>query len=388
MDFELGEERRQLRSTLRSFFKKEAPTAEISRLDREAIFPREIYRKMAELGLCGITIPEQYGGSSMDEISRCIVMEEIARAGGSLIYAFAPTVAFCGVGIQRYGDERQKQEFLPKIASGEMRIAMGLSEPNSGSDLSSLATKAVLDGDSYVINGQKIWTTGADTAEYIMAFVRTDSQAVGHHGLSILMVDRTTPGITVRPIPKLAGQATHTCEVFFDNVRVPAQCLLGPLGGGARLIFSLLEAERIYVGAQACGIAQGAFEQALGYAKERKQFGCEIIHHQAVGHMLAEIAAEIQAARLTCWQAAWRLEQGLPCTMEAAISKITASEAATRCIGKAMQIMGGYSYAVEFPLERYWRETKLFEIAGGSNQIQRNIIVKQLLAREDVDYWP
>lgn len=388
MDFELGEERRQLRSTLRNFFKNEAPTAEISRLDREATFPREIYRKMADLGLCGITIPEEFGGSPMDEISRCVVMEEIARAGGCLIYAFAPTVAFSAVGIQRYGSEAQKREFLPKIASGEMRIAMGLSEPNSGSDLASLATRAIPDGDDYVINGQKIWTTGADTAEYIMAFVRTDPQAKGHQGLSILLVDRTSPGITVRPIPKLAAQATHTCEVFFDNVRVPAQNLLGPLGGGTKLIFSLLDAERVYVGAQACGIAQGAFELALGYAKERKQFGVAIIEHQAVGHMLAEIQAELHAARLTCWQAAWRLDQGLPCSTEASITKVVASETATRCISKAMQVMGGYSYAVEFPLERYWRETKLFEIAGGSTQIQRNIIVKNLLRQDDVDYAP
>ncbi len=388
MDFELGEEKRQLRSTLRSFFKKEAPTAEISRLDREATFPREIYRKMADLGLCGITIPEEFGGSPLDEISRCIVLEEIARAGGCLVYSFAPTVAFSAVGIQRYGSDRQKQEFLPKIASGDLRIAMGLSEPASGSDLASLSTRATLDGDIYVINGQKIWTTGADTSEYIMTFVRTDNETKGHQGLSILLVDRNLEGIDVRPIPKLAGQATHTCEVFFDNVRVPAENLLGPLGGGTKLIFSLLDAERVYVAAQACGIAQGAFEQALGYAKERKQFGVEIIHHQAVGHMLAEIAAEIHAARLTCWQAAWRLDQGLSCSTEAAVAKIIASETATRCIGKAMQVMGGYSYAVEFPLERYWRETKLFEIAGGSNQIQRNIIVKNLLKQDDLDYAP
>lgn len=388
MDFELGEERRQLRDTLRGFFRREAPTAEISRLDREGIFPREIYNKMADMGLCGITIPEEFGGSPMDEISRCVVMEEIARAGGCLIYAFAPSVAFCGVGIQRYGTEEQKQKFLPGIAQGKIRMAMGLSEPNSGSDLASLATKAVLDGDEYVINGQKIWTTGADTAEYILAFVRTDNEARGHRGLSILVVDRTTPGITVRPIPKLAAQATHTCEVFFDNVRVPTSNLLGPVGGGAKLIFSLLDAERVYVAAQACGIAQGAFEQALNYAKQRKQFGTEIINHQAVGHMLAEITAEIQAARLVCWQAAWRLDQGLPCSTEASIAKIIATETATRCINKAMQVMGGYSYAVEFPLERYWRETKLFEIAGGSTQIQKNIIVKNLLVADDVDYTP
>jgi butyryl-CoA dehydrogenase len=386
MNFELSEEQRHLRSTLRAFFKKVAPTKEIGRLDREGTFPAEIYARMAELGLCGVTISEQYGGSPLDEISRCIVMEEIARAAGCLIYAFAPTISFCAVGIEQYGTESQKQAYLPGVASGKIRMAMGLSEPNSGSDLASLATRAIPDGDDYVINGQKIWTTGADTADFIMAFVRTEAGTKGHRGLSVLIVDRRSPGITVRTIPKLAGQATHTCEVFFDNVRVPKENLLGKLGGGTKIIFNLLDGERIYVGAQACGIAQGAFEQVLQYAKERRQFGTAIINHQVIGHMLADMISDIQAARLVTWQAASKLDQKLPCSLEASITKIVATESATRCINRAMQIMGGYSYSLEFPIERFWRETKLYEIAGGSNQIQRNIIAKHLLSMDDVDY--
>jgi alkylation response protein AidB-like acyl-CoA dehydrogenase len=387
MDFALDQEHLELRKTLRAFFKKEAPTALVRDFDRSETFPVDLYQKMADLGLCGVTISEEYGGAPLDQLGICIVMEEIARAAGSLLYAFAPTVTFCAVGIERFGTEKQRRELLPKIASGAMHIAMGLSEPDAGSDLASLSTKAELVGDAYVINGQKIWTTGADSAEYIMAFVRTDAGSKGHNGLSVILIDSRAAGVTIRKIPKLAGQATHTCEVFFDDVRVPAENLLGSVGSGTKMIFELLDGERIYVGAQACGIAQGAFEQALSYSKQRQQFGKLIIEHQAIGHMLAEIAIEIEAARLITWRAAWKLDNKLPCSMEASMTKIAASEAATRCIAKAMQVMGGYSYSTEFPLERYWRETKLYEIAGGTNQIQRNIVAKHLKSLQDVDYY-
>jgi alkylation response protein AidB-like acyl-CoA dehydrogenase len=382
MDFELRDDQLQLRETLRAFFSKEAPTSEINRLDSAEEFPSAIYAKMAELGLCGITIPEEYGGAPLDQISITVVMEEIARAAGCLMYAFAPTVMFCAVGIAQWGTEEQKRAYLPAIAAGRMRIAMGLSEPDAGSDLSHLRTSAREDGDHYIVKGQKIWTTGADTADLIMTFVRTDPNQTRHRGLSILLIDRRSAGVTTRPIPKLSGQATHTCEVFFDSVRVPKANLLGKLGEGAQVIFGLLDEERIYVAAQSCGIAQGAFDIALRYAKERRQFGVEIIEHQAVGHMLADMAMDIHAARLVTWHAAWRLETNKSCSKEASMAKVVASENATRCISRAMQVLGGYSYSKEFALERYWRETKLYEIAGGTNQIQRNIITKQL-RRED-----
>lgn len=378
MDFTVSEEHQALRTTLRTFFEKEAPIEVIAELDRQERFPTEIYAKMAELGLCGIGIDEAYGGSAADEISICVIVEEVARAGACLAYAYIPTATFCAKGINRYGTDEQKQTLLPEIAAGRMRMAMGLSEPDAGSDLAHLATRAIPDGDDWIVRGQKIFTTGADTAEFIFGFVRTDPDAVGSRGLSVLLIPRDAEGISVRPLRKLAGQGTHTCEVFLDDVRVSGANLVGELNRGAEIIFALLDAERISVGAEGCGVGQRALDIALAYAQDRVQFDQPIIDFQAIGHMLADMAMDIEMARLLTWKAAWKLENGLPCSMEASMAKVAGSEAGTRTVNRGMQILGGYSYMVEYGMERLWRETKLHEIAGGTNQIQRNIIVKHL----------
>lgn len=379
MDFSISDEHLALRKSMRQFFETEAPIHVMAELDREERYPTEIYAKMADLGLCGLAIPEEYGGSAADELSISIVVEEVARAGATIAYAWVPTVTFCAKGIARFGTEEQKRDLLPQIAAGEMRFAMGLTEPDAGSDLARLSTRAVRDGDDYIVTGQKIFTTGADTADYIFAFVRTDPDSKAHRGLSVLLIPRTAPGVNVRTLRKLAGQGTHTCEVFLDDVRVPAANLVGELHHGAAIIFSLLDAERICVGAQGCGIGQGALDIALQYAQDRKQFGQPIADFQAVGHMLADMAMDIEAARLVTWQAAWKLENGLPCSKDASMAKVIGSEAGSRCATRGMQILGGYSYMVEYGMERFYRETKLNEIAGGTNQIQRNIILKHLL---------
>lgn len=378
MDFALSDEQRQFRKTLRTFFAEVAPIAVIAEIDRSETFPADIYRRMAEIGLTGMGLPEGYGGTPADEITMCIVIEEIARAGASLSYAFVPTVSFCARGILRFGTEEHKRAYLPGIAAGTIRMAMGLSEPGAGSDLAHLSTRAVRVGDEFVVNGQKVFTTGADTADYIFAIVRTDPDASAAHGLSVLVIPRTAPGVTVRPLPKLAGQGTHTCEVFFSDVHVPEANLIGSHNEGIKLMFALLDGERIYVGAQGAGLGQGALDLATKYARERVQFGVPIIEHQAVAHMLADMAMDVKKARLVTYEAAWRLDQGLPCSMEASMAKVVGSEAGTRCAANGMQILGGYSYMVEYGMERYWRETKLNEIAGGTNQIQRNIIAKHL----------
>ncbi len=378
LDFSLTAEQEELRRTLRSFFEREAPIEVIAAHDREERFPSEIYAKMAELGLCGVAIPEEYGGSEADQISICIIVEEVTRAGASLGYAYIPTATFCAKGVTKFGTEEQKAALLPEIAAGRMRMAMGLSEPEAGSDLAHLSTRAHREGDDFVVRGQKIFTTGADTADYIFTFVRTDPEASAHHGLSVLLIPREAEGVTVRPLPKLAGQGTHTCEVFLDDVRVSADNLVGTLNEGIRIIFSLLDAERIFVGAQGCGIGQGTLDLASKYSVEREQFGKPIIEHQAVGHMLADMAIDVEMARLLTWRAAWKMEQGLPCSMDASMAKVAGSEAGTRCALKGMQVLGGYSYMVEYGMERFYRETKLHEIAGGTNQIQRNIIAGHL----------
>lgn len=378
MDFTISAEHSALRQTLRAFFTKEAPNHLIAELDRAEEFPRELYTKMADLGLCGVTIDEQYGGSAADELAMCIVGEEMARAAGCLVYAYAPTVMFCARGIQQFGSEDQRQRFLPEIASGRLRMAMGLSEPDAGSDLTHLSTRARRDGDDLVIQGQKIFTTGADTADYIFAFVRTDAEASARHGLSVILVPRDAQGLTVRTLRKLSGQATHTCEVFFDDVRVPSDALLGEEGNGVSLIFELLDGERIQLGANGVGIGQGALDLALQHAVDRHQFGHPIADFQSIGHPLADMAMEIEAARLMVWQAAWKKQQGVPCSMEASMAKVLGSQLATKCATQGMQILGGYSYMVESGMERYYREAKLTEIVGGTNEIQRNIILRHL----------
>lgn len=381
MDFELTEEQRRLRDTLRAFFAREAPVDVVARLDRDEEFPRELYAKMAGLGLCGLAFGEEYGGSGADEVSICVAVEEVARAGATLSYAWVPTATFCAKGIARFGSPEQRKSLLPGIAEGTVRLAMGLTEPQVGSDLSHLATRAVRAGSDFVVSGQKVFTTGADTADYVFAFVRTDPDRPAARGLSVLLIPRDAPGFAARPLTKLAGQGTHTCEVFFDEVRVPAENLVGELNGGAAIIFSLLDAERVYVGAQSSGLGQGAFEMALAYARSREQFGRPIIDHQAIGHLLADMAMDVKAARLMTWHAASLIDRGEDASLAASMAKVYGSEAGTRCANRGMQILGGYSYMVEYGMERYWRETKLNEIAGGTNQILRNLIVKHLKER-------
>lgn len=378
MDFSLSPEHETLRATLRAFYEKQAPASVIAELDRLEQFPSELYAGMARLGLCGMAFSEQYGGSNADELSICIAMEETARAAACLIYAWGPSTTFCARGIDRYGTDEQKQRILPDVAAGTLRLCMGLSEPDVGSDLGHLATRAVRHGDDFRVNGQKIFTTGADTADYIFTLVRTDPQARTGRAMSVLLIPRESPGVTVRPLRKLSGQGTHTCQVFFDDVLVPGANLVGEPGQGFHIVLSLLDAERIYVAAQGCGIGQGALDLAVRYTTEREQFGQPVIEFQAIGHQLADIAVEVEMARLLTWRAAWKLQHGLPCTMDASMAKVAATEASSRAASRGMQALGGYSYIVDYGMERYYRETKLNEIAAGSNQILRNIIVKHL----------
>jgi alkylation response protein AidB-like acyl-CoA dehydrogenase len=378
MDFELSDHHRDLQATLRRFFAAEAPLELITELDSTETFPSRILDQFAELGLWGLACPDEFGGNEVDEISRCIVTEEMHKAGACLTYAFMPTALYCAPAIARFGTAEQAAELLPRIAAGELLIAMGLSEPEAGSDLMSLTSRATRDGDEWVVRGQKVFTTGADVAGYIFALVRTDPASERHRGLSVILVPTEAEGITVQPLKKLAGQATHTCEVWLDDVRVPADALLGNEGEGAKIALSQLDADRVYTAAQSLGTAQGSFDLALRHAKERIQFGRPIIEHQAIGHALANMAMRIEAGRLLTYRAASLLEEGKPCPQEAAMAKTVASEAATWCAGQGMQILGGYSYIVDSGMERYYREAKIQEIFAGTNQVLRNVIVKGL----------
>jgi alkylation response protein AidB-like acyl-CoA dehydrogenase len=378
MDFSLTAEQSQVRRTLREFFEREAPVALIAELDRSETYPAEILIKMAELGLWGIAVDEEHGGSLVDHLTRCLIIEEIQRAGSCLGYAFIPTALFSCEAVGRFGSEAQRRELLPLLAAGRLRCAMALSEPDSGSELMGLKTRAVLDGEELILRGQKIFTTGADTADLILTLVRSNPEASPRQALSLVMVPRETAGVEVAALRKLAGQGTHTCEVFLDDVRVPRENVLGELGGGAGVIFELLDSDRVYTAAQSLGIAQGAFDLARRYATERSQFGKPIIHHQAIGHMLADMEIALESARLLTELAATRLGEGVRCTREASMAKIAASETASLCAAHGMQVLGGYSYMVEYGMERYYREAKIQEIFAGTNQILRNVLVREM----------
>jgi alkylation response protein AidB-like acyl-CoA dehydrogenase len=374
----LDDEQREVQRTLRSFFEREAPPARIAELDANETYPSEILDGMAGLGLWGIAIDEAHGGSYADAVTRCIAVEEIQRAGASLAYAYVPTALFCAEALGQFGTPEQREAHLPALAAGRLRMAMALSEPDCGSDLMGLATRAIPDGDDLLIRGQKIFITGADAADLILTLVRTTPEVAPRRALTFVLIPRHAAGVTVQPLRKMAGQATHTCEVFLDDVRVPRSAIVGDVDDGARIVMDLMDADRVYTAAQSLGTAQGAYDLALRYARERRQFGTEIIHHQAVGHMLADMAMRLTSARLLTRLAADRLDQGLPCRSEAAMAKIAASEAATFCATNGMQVLGGYSYMVEYGMERYYREAKIQEIFGGTNQILRNVIVREL----------
>lgn len=378
MDFSLTAEQKQVRQTLRSFFESVAPISVIAELDATETYPAQILEKMADLGLWGIAVPDEFGGSWTDRVTRCVIIEEIQRAGACLGYAFIPTALFCCEAIATFGTATQRQGLLPEIAAGRVRCAMALSEPDSGSDLMGLSTRGTIDGDDVVLRGQKIFTTGADAADWILTLVRTDPSAPPRRALSLVMVPKLAPGVVVAPLRKLAGQATHTCEVFFDDVRVSRENVVGEIGGGAAIVFELLDSDRVYTAAQSLGIAQGAFDLARSYACERQQFGKPIIRHQAIGHMLANMSIALESARLLTHLAATRLDEGAPCTREASMAKIAASEAGSLCASNGMQILGGYSYMVEYGMERYYREAKIQEIFAGTNQILRNVLANQM----------
>jgi alkylation response protein AidB-like acyl-CoA dehydrogenase len=367
-----------IQQTARAFFAEHAPPARIAELDATETYPEHILSEMAKLGFWGMAIGPEHGGSDIDQVSRCVVLEEMARAGSSLTYAFIPTALFCAEAIRSFGDERQRSELLPAIAAGGLRMAMSLTEPDSGSDMMGIKTRGVVEDDEIVIRGQKIFTTGADAAEQLLVLVRTDADARPRAALSLVLVPTESPGIDIRPLQKLAAQATHTCEVYFDDVRVPARNVVGALNSGASIVLDLMDADRIYAAAQALGTASGAYDLALRYAREREQFGKPIIEHQAIGHMLADMAIRLESARMLVFGAAQMLADGLPCRREAAMAKVAASETSSFCASNGMQILGGYSYMLEYGMERFYRESKIHEIMGGTNQILRTVIAREL----------
>lgn len=378
MNFELTREQQMVRELARDFAKQEiAPHAE--HVDRTGEFPVETFKKMGELGLLGIPFPECYGGSGGDTISYALSVEEIGKACGSTGLSYAAAVSLGAAPVYYFGTEEQKQEYLVPLATGRALGAFGLTEPNAGSDAGGTRTKARSEGDSYVISGEKCWITNAGYARTVIVTAVTGKDDNGKNIISAIIVPTDSEGFTINSeYDKMGVRGSNTSQLILDNVRVPKQNLLGSPEKGFKQFLNTLDGGRISIAALAVGIAQGAFEAALAYAHERKQFGRPISYFQAIQFKLADMAMEIELARNMVLKAAWLKDQGRPFTKEAAFAKLYASEMAFRASNQSIQIHGGYGYMKEYGVERMLRDAKLMEIGEGTSEIQRLVIARQL----------
>jgi butyryl-CoA dehydrogenase len=378
MDFELTEEQQMIRRMVRDFAEKEiAPRAE--EIDETDQFPENLFRRMGELGILGLPFPEEYGGSGGGYTSLAITLEEIARVSGSMAITLDAHTSLCSEPIYLFGTEEQKRKHLVPLARGEKIGAFGLTEPQAGSDAGAIRTRAVRDGDEWVINGQKIYITNGSIADVVVITAKTDPEK-GTRGISSFIIEKGTPGFEPgRDEKKMGLKGSVTSELFFEDCRIPAENLLGRENEGFKQFLITLDAGRVAIAAMAVGLAQGAFERAAAYAKEREQFGQPIANFQAIQWMLADSATEIEAARLMVHRAASLREQGVRFTKEAAMAKLFATQMSERVCWKAIQIHGGYGYVREYEVERMYRDQRLCAIGEGTNEIQRLVIARHIL---------
>jgi butyryl-CoA dehydrogenase len=378
MNLELSEEQKLLQKTVREFAELEVkPLAK--EIDETGRFPRETFKKAAELGLTGITFPEDEGGAGFDHVAYSIVIEEISRCCASTgVILSVQNSLYCDP-IHRFGTEEQKKRFLLPFARGEKIGCYALTEPQAGSNAAALQTKAVKKGEKYIINGTKAWITNGGAADAAIVYVNTDPPK-GEKGITAIVVEKGTPGFKVgKEEKKLGINATACCELVFTDCEVPAANRISNEGEGYKVALSTLDGGRIGIAAQATGIAQGAFEAALAWSHQRMAFGHPISQFQAIQFMLADMSTEIDAARLLVRKAAWKQDTGARFSMDAAIAKLFASEMATRVTHKAIQIHGGYGYSREYPVERAYRDARITEIYEGTSEIQRLVISSWVL---------
>jgi len=376
---ELSQEHLMLQDMVRQFVASEVePVA--SQLDEEKKFPSDILNKMAELGLLGIPFPEEYGGAGMDTTAFAIAIEEVARSCASTAITLCAHISLGAYPIYMFGNEEQKKKYLPGLCSGEYLGAFGLTEPDAGSDAGGIKTKAEKKNGIWVINGSKIYITNGGKAKVIVTSARTDFEAKKHKGLSTFIVENNYPGFVLgKEENKLGLKASNTQELFYENCEVPEENMVGNEGDGFRQAVITLDEGRIGIGALALGIAQGAFDRAREYSKERVQFGKPISEQQAIQFKLADMATEIEAARLLVYQAAWLKDHNKPFSKQSAMCKLFASEAAMRVTNQAIQIHGGYGFIKDYPVERYYRDAKLMTIGEGTSEIQRLVIARHAL---------
>jgi butyryl-CoA dehydrogenase len=378
MDFQYTQEHNLIRDTVREFAEKEV-TPRAEEIDTRDEFPADLFKRMAELGLLGIPFEEEYGGSNGDYLSLLIALEEIARQSGTLAIILDAQTSLCCEPIHRFGSEAQKKKYLPGLLSGEKIGAFGLTEPNAGSDAGATRTRATREGENWVLNGEKIFITNGSLADILVVTAKTDPEK-GTRGISAFIVEKGTPGFQPgRDEKKMGLKGSVTSQLFFENCRIPAGNLLGKENEGFKQFLVTLDAGRLAISAMAVGLAQGALDRAAAYAKERVQFDQPIAKFQAVQWMIAEMATEVEAARLMVHRAAWLKEQGARYTKEAAMAKLFCTEVSERVCYKAIQIHGGYGYVREYAVERMYRDQRLCAIGEGTNEIQRLVIARHIL---------
>lgn len=378
MDFKLTQEQEMLRKMLRDFGEKEVrPIA--AEIDKTSEFPWDVIKKMGELGLMGMTIEEKYGGPGLDTVSYAIGVEEMSRACGTVGFTMASHNSLCTGHIALAGNEEQKTKYLPDLASGRKMGAWGLTEPGAGSDAGGLATTAVQDGDEWVLNGNKIFITNGHIAGTFVLLASTDKEKKAR-GITAFIAEKDTPGLSLgKKEDKMGLRASPTSEIIMEDCRIPKENMLGEQNRGFYDIMKVLDGGRISIAAMAVGIAQSALDESISYSKERVQFGQPISNFQAIQWMLADMATEIEAARLLTYRAANLKDRKIKCIKESAMAKLYASEAGMRATTKAIQIFGGYGYTMDYPVERMFRDVKLCEIGEGTSEIQRLVIARQLL---------
>ena len=387
MDFSETEDQIMIRDMVRDFAETVAsPTCH--QRDKEQKPPIDEFKQFAELGVAGMTIPEAYGGQKLDDISEAIVIEELSRVDPSLGVMVAVHVGLCSMTITLNGNEEQKNKYLPKLASGEYLGAYSLSEAGSGTDAAAMVARASEDGDFYTLNGEKMWVTNGTTADLFVLFAKvTEHPDYGekkHGGVTCFIIEKGFEGFKIgKKEDKLGIRSSDTCTLILDNCKVPKENVLGDVGKGFAIAMNALDNSRIGIAAQGLGIAQGAYEAALKYSKERETFGKPIAAHQTIGNYLADMALRIDAARLQVYKAAWAKQQhyenGAPRhTLEASFAKLNAGDTAMWVSEKAVQILGGYGYTTEFPVERFFRDAKITQIYEGTQEVQRLVIAREI----------
>ncbi len=380
MDFRLTEDQQRFRDMTRELARREFLPQAATWDQEPGTYPAEAVRMLGELGYLGMAIPEEYGGVGYDAVSYAVCIEELAYASAALAILVAVHNTVGAAPIVRFGSEPQKREFLPRLAGGELG-AFSLSEPNAGSDVGALTSTARRDGEDYVLNGSKNWVTNGAHARIVNVFAKTDPNG-GNRGISAFVVEADTPGLVVgKHEDKMGLRSSDTVSLSLDEVRVPASRRLGDEGMGMKIAMTALDAGRIGVACQAVGVAQAALDEAVRYARERRTFGTLIGEHGPVQTMLAEMERRVVAARLLAWRAAWLRDQDRPFTMEAAMAKLYATESATFVTHRAIQIHGGYGYVKEYPVERFYRDARVFEIYEGTSEIQRLVIAREAVRR-------